>query len=82
MAHEEAAFSRKHSAVSENQHQRPFSAKDAEDAKESKQNQHQHQRPLTTKDTKDTEGGKTLSLSHGMPGDEQELEAISKKEPK
>jgi hypothetical protein len=33
------------------------------------QNQHQHQRPLTTKDT---EGGKTLSLSHGMAGDEQE----------
>src|SRR5580765_5641892 len=85
MAREEAAFSRKHSAASEkqNQHQnqRPFTAKplhgaDAEDAKESKQNQQQHQRPSTTKDTKDTEGGKTLSLSHGMPGqanaDEQE----------
>jgi hypothetical protein len=71
MAREEAAFSRKHSAVSENQNQRPFTAKDAKDAEESKQNQ-QHQRPLTTKDTKDTEGGKTLSLSHGMPGDEQE----------
>jgi hypothetical protein len=69
MAHEEAAFSRKHSAVNENQHQRPFTAEDAE---ESKQNQQQHQRPLTTKDTKDTEGGKTLSLSHGMPGDEQD----------
>jgi hypothetical protein len=78
MAHEEAV-SNQHSAVSENQnqHQRPFTAKplhgaDAEDAKESKQNQHQHQNPLTTKDTKDTEGGKALSLSHGMPGDEQE----------
>jgi hypothetical protein len=80
MAHEEA-FSSQQSAVSEkqNQHQnqRPFTAKplhgaDAEDAKESKQNQQQHQRPSTTKDTKDTEGGKTLSLSHGMPGDEQE----------
>jgi hypothetical protein len=72
MAQKEAAFSSQHSAVSQNQHQRPFTAKDAEDAKESKQNQHQQQRPLTTKDTKDTEGGKTLSLSHGMPGDEQE----------
>jgi hypothetical protein len=76
MAHEEAAFSRKHSAVSENQNQRPFTAKDAEDAKESKQNQQQNQRPLTTKDTKDTEGGKALPLIHGKPGqanaDEQE----------
>src|ERR1044071_8071764 len=75
MAHEEAV-SNQHSAVSEKQNQptpqRSFTAKDAEDAKESKQNQHQHQGPLTTKDTKDTEGGKTLSLSHGMPGDEQE----------
>src|SRR5438309_7011233 len=39
MAHEEAAFSRKHSAVSENQNQhqnqqqRPFTAKDAEESK-------------------------------------------------
>jgi hypothetical protein len=63
MAREEAAFSRKHSAVSENQNQhqnqRPFTAKplhgaDAEDAKESKQNQQQHQRPLTTEGTEDT----------------------------
>jgi hypothetical protein len=76
MAHEEAVCSQQ-SAVSENQNQRPFTAKplhgaDAEDAEESKQNQQQHQRPLTTKDTKGTEGGKTPSLSHGMPGDEQE----------
>src|SRR5579864_9037465 len=57
MAHEEAAFSRKHSAVSENQHQnqKAFTAKDAEDAKENKQNQHQHQRPFTTEGTEDTE---------------------------
>jgi hypothetical protein len=80
MAHKEAAFNSQHSAVSQNQsqhqNQRPFTAKDAEDAKESKQNQHQHQRPLTTKDTTDTEGGTTLPLSHGKPGqanaDEQE----------
>jgi hypothetical protein len=74
MAHEEAAFSRKHSAVSQNQNQsqRPFSANDAEDAKESKQNQDQHQRPLTTKDTNGTEGGKALSPSRGLPGDEQQ----------
>jgi hypothetical protein len=62
MAHEEAAFSRKHSAVSENQHQhqnqKAFTAKDAEDAedaKENKQNQHQNQRPFTTDGTEDTE---------------------------
>ena len=40
MAHEEAAFSNRHSSVSENQdqhqHQRPFTAKDAEDAKDEK----------------------------------------------
>src|SRR5579864_3472639 len=60
MAHEEA-FSRRHSAVSENQHQnqnqnqKAITAKDAEDAKESKQNQHQHQRPFTTEGTEDTE---------------------------
>ena len=57
MAHEEAAFSRQHSAVSEsqNQHQKAFTAKDAEDAKENKQNQHQSQRPFTTEGTEDTE---------------------------
>jgi len=62
MAHEEA-FSRQHSAVSENQHQhehqnqnqKAFTAKDAEDAKENKQNQHQQQRPFTTEGTEDTE---------------------------
>ena len=83
MAHEEAAFSRKHSAVSENQHQhqRPFTAEplhgaDAEDAEESKPNQHQNQRRSTTEDTEATEGGKALPLIHGKPGqanaDEQE----------
>jgi len=38
MAHEEVAFSRKHSAISENQHQhqRPFTAEVAEDAEERK----------------------------------------------
>jgi hypothetical protein len=56
---EEEAFSNQHSALSERQHQhqnqslRPFTAKDAEDAKESKQNQHQHQRPFTTEDTEE-----------------------------
>jgi hypothetical protein len=58
MAREEAAFSRKHSAVSENQNQhqnqRPFTAKDAEDAKEGKPSQNQHQRPFTTEGTEDT----------------------------
>jgi len=66
MAHEEAV-SNQHSAVSEsqNQHQRPFTAKDA---KESKQNQHQHQRTFTAKDAEDGEESKTLPLSHGKPG--------------
>jgi hypothetical protein len=37
MAHEEAAFSRQHSAVSENKNQRPFTAKDAKDAEDAKE---------------------------------------------
>jgi hypothetical protein len=74
MAHGEA-FSSQQSAVSEqqNQHQRPFTAKDAEDAKESRPNQHQNQRPFTAEDGKES---KTLPLSHGKPAqmnaDEQE----------
>jgi hypothetical protein len=77
MAHEEAAFSRKHSAVSENQNQH--------------QHQNQNQKRSTTEDTEAThpnepkpgslgapatEGGKPLPLSHGKSGqtnaDEQE----------
>jgi hypothetical protein len=51
----EEAFSNQHSAFSEeqNQNQRPFTAKAAEDAKESKQNQ--HQRTFTTEGTEDAE---------------------------
>jgi hypothetical protein len=56
MAHEEAAFSRKHSAVSENQHQhqhqRPFTAEPLHGA--------------------DAEVEKGLSRNHGKPDDEQE----------
>jgi hypothetical protein len=57
MAHEEAAFSRKHSAVSENQnqHQRPFTAE-----------------PLHGAGAEDAEESKTLPLSHGKPDDELE----------
>jgi hypothetical protein len=59
MAHEEAAFSRKHSAVSENQHQhqhqRPFTAE-----------------PLHGADAEDAEVEKGLSRNHGKPDDEQE----------
>jgi len=75
MAREEAAFSRKHSAVSENQNQhqnqRPFTAKDAEDAKEGKPSQNQHQRPFTTEGTEDMEESKALPL---MNADERGLE--------
>jgi hypothetical protein len=65
MAHEEAAFSRKYSAVNENQNQ----------------HQNQHQRPFTAEPlhgagAEDAEERKTLPLSHGKPGqangDEQE----------
>jgi hypothetical protein len=57
MAREEAAFSRKHSAVSENQnqHQRPFTAE-----------------PLHGAGAEDAEESKTLPLSHGKPDDELE----------
>ncbi|HLK08272.1 MAG TPA: hypothetical protein VKV30_10030 [Candidatus Angelobacter sp.] len=61
MAHEEAAFSRKHSAVSENQqqNQRPFTAE-----------------PLHGADAQDAEESGTLPLRHDKPGqtnvDEQE----------
>ena len=54
----------------QHQHQRPFTAKDAENAKESKQDQ--HQRRSTTENTEATEEGKTLPMSHSKPGDEQE----------
>jgi hypothetical protein len=58
----EEARSNQHSAFSEDQHQqqRPFTAKDAEDAKENKQNQHQHQWQFTTEATENTEEGKGL----------------------
>jgi hypothetical protein len=62
MAHEEAAFSRKYSAVSENQNQH--------------QHQQQQQRPFTAENAEDAEERKTLPLGHGKPGqangDEQE----------
>jgi len=60
----EKALSSQHSAVSQNQpqHQRPFTAKDAEAAKEGEQNQHQHQRPFTTEGTEDAEEEKSLPL--------------------
>jgi len=52
-AFREKAVSNQHSAVSQNQE--PFTAKDAEDAKESKQNQQQNQRPFTAEDAEDAE---------------------------
>src|SRR5579871_5888634 len=70
MAHEEAAFSRQHSAVSENQnqHQRFSTTEDTEAT---------HPEPKSgSLGAPDTEGGKTLPLSHGKPeqanADEQE----------
>ena len=62
---EEEAFS---------EHRKPFTAKDAEDAKESKQNQHQQQRPFTTEGTKDTEEEKGLPR---MDADERGLKVES-----
>jgi hypothetical protein len=60
----EKAFSNQRSSFSQNQHQnqRPFTAKDAEAAKEGEQNQHQHQRPFTTEGTEDAEEEKSLPL--------------------
>jgi hypothetical protein len=59
-AFSEKAVSNQQSAFSErqnlHQNQRPFTAKDAEDAKESKQNQHQHQKSFTTEDTEEEKG--------------------------
>jgi hypothetical protein len=72
MAYEEAAFSRKHSAVSENQnqhqnqHQGPFTAEDI----------HPHKPKPGSLGAPHAEENKTLPLSHGKPGqanaDEQE----------
>jgi hypothetical protein len=61
------------SSISEkqNQNQRPFTAKHAEDAKEGKQNQHQNQRPFTTEGTEDTEEEKGLPR---MDADDRGLE--------
>jgi hypothetical protein len=63
-AFSEEALSSQHSVVSEKQNQRqkqrPFTAKDAEDAKESKENQHQNQMPFTTDDTEDAEKNQGL----------------------
>jgi hypothetical protein len=62
----EKALSSQQSAFSENQnqhqYQRPFTAKDAENAKEGKQDQHQHQRSFTTEGTEDAEEEKGLPL--------------------
>jgi hypothetical protein len=68
---EEEAISKQRSAVSKRQNQRPFTAKDAEDAKESKQNQHQHQKSFTTEGTEDTEEEKGLAQ---VDADERGLE--------
>ena len=66
---EEEALSNQHSAVSQNQ--KPFTAKDAEDAKVTKQDQHQNQKPLTTEGTEETEEEKGLLQ---MDADERGLE--------
>jgi hypothetical protein len=70
----EKALSSQHSAFSENQnqhqHQRPFTAKDAENAKEGKQDQHQHQRPFTTEGTEEDQG---LPLINTDDTDEESL---------
>jgi hypothetical protein len=67
MAHEEAAFSRKHSAVSENQnqHERTFTAEGAE-------NTHPNEPKPGSLGAPDVEGSKTLPLSHGKLADEHE----------
>jgi hypothetical protein len=56
----EKALSSQQSAFSENQnqhqHQRPFTAKDTENAKEGKQDQHQHQRSFTTEGAEEEKG--------------------------
>jgi hypothetical protein len=73
MAHEEAAFSRKHSAVSEKE-----ALSDQQSAISQNQGQHQkrQQRPFTAEDAEDAKESKTLPLGHGKPGqandDEQE----------
>src|SRR5690349_12661457 len=72
MAHEEAAFSRKHLAVSEKE-----ALSDQHSAIRQNQGQHQkrQQRPFTAEDAEEAEESKTLPLSHGKPGadtDEQE----------
>ena len=91
----EKAFSNQQSAVSQNQnqpqHQRPFTAKDAEppqqaktglagdpgDAKESKQNQHQNQRPFTTEGTGYTEEEKGVTqLDADERGSEVEIQPV------
>jgi len=75
-AFREKAFSNQQSAVSQNQpqHPRPFTAKDAEAAKEGEQNQPQHQRPFTTEGTEDAEEEKSLPL---MDADERGLKVES-----
>jgi hypothetical protein len=81
----EEARCNQHSVFSEeqNKNQKPFTAKDAEDAKESKQNQ--HQRTFTTEGTEATEENQGLPLMHtddtdrnGLPrmdADERGLES-------
>src|SRR5579864_6435621 len=80
MACEEAAFSRKHSAVSENQNQRPFTTEGTEDTHPNEPRPGSH--PARQKaclsgapgslGVPDAEESKTLPLSHGKPDDEQE----------
>jgi hypothetical protein len=72
---EEEALSSQRAAFSENQNQqqnqRPFTAKDAEDAKGN--GERQNQRPLTTKDTKDTEENQGLPLINSDDTDSESL---------
>jgi hypothetical protein len=74
---EEEALSSQRAAFSERQNQqqnqRPFTAKDAEDAKENGERQNQNQRPLTTKDTKDTEENQGLPLINSDDTDSESL---------
>ena len=69
------ALSNQRSAFSKNQnqhqHQRPFTAKDAEDAKESKENQQQNQKPFTTEDAESTHPNELKPGSLGTPDAEK-----------
>src|SRR5579859_1470562 len=82
MAHEEAAFSRKHSAGSEKQHQKPFTTEGTEDAEESKTLPLSHGKPgLANTDEQELVKQRAEALAHKLAQTYEELARLLERNP-